>query len=221
MNFFPFSNFDTLPKLNYITSTWSSVSLQTYTFSNVSLGGEGLCVVAISAEISGFAGRFINPVTINGQSATGNTSVSQLNSTGVTTAIYRLRQTALTGTVSVTFLTSAVARCYIAIYNINDVISDTPITTLNDTKSSGTTASLTFNNLQEDTIGVFAYTIGLDTVSGITWSGANLNINQSLGTGQTRVNNASLRTTATGSRTVSVVHTNSTQPKVLLGQVWR
>ena len=220
MNFAPFSYFDTLPKVYYITSTWSSASALAYTFSNVSLGGEGLCVIAISSETATTTGSFLNVVAINGVSAIGNASRATTGTTGVTTAIYRLRQTAQTGTVSVSFQTNVVARCYIAIYNINDIQSDTPVT-LTDNKNTGTTASVTFTNLQEDTVGVCAYTIGLDTVSGITWSGANLNINQSLGTGQMRVNNAQLITTATGSRTVSVVHTNSTQPKILMTQVWK
>lgn len=223
MNFSPFTYFNkqNTPLVSFIGTTYSSASSTSYTFTNLNLEGSGLCVICVHAEVVGSVGRTVNSVTIAGASSSQAAQVSSgLNASGTTAAIFYIRQESSSATVVVNF-NLAPARCLISVYRILNNLSDLPNQTRTAVALSGTGLSLAFTSLNADSVGVAAETIGLDTVSSVAWTNANLNYNVgSAPFGATRGTGANFTTTTSGNRTVSVSHTNSTQPIALAGAVW-
>jgi hypothetical protein len=208
------------PQVSFVSSTFSTSSLSTYTFTSINLGGPGLCVVNVQAEVAATA-RVVNSVTIGGLTATQAAQVnSAQNATATTSAIFYLANNANTsGNIVVTF-NAAPTRCFISVYRIVNNSSNTPFQTLTNTATSGTGLSLNFTALNAGAVGVAVETIGLDNVTSLSWTNATLDYNTTAGGGTTRVTGASFKTVSSGNRTVSVSHTNSTQPLAMAGAVW-
>lgn len=227
MNFTPFAYFNptlsTTASVSFIGTTYSAAASVTYTFTNVNLGGSGLCVVCVHGEISGLSGRSVNSVSVGGVAATLATQVSSgLNATGTNAAIFYIRQTSTTGNVVIVFNSPGVSRCLISVYRIQDNNSDTPYLTNSSHVSNGTGRTYTFTDAEINSVGICIETMGLDTVTGVAWTNATLNYNVgSAPLGATRTTGASFTTTSGGTRTVSVSHTNSTQPLAAAGALWK
>jgi hypothetical protein len=205
----------------YVTNRENQTSLSTYTFTNVQLEGAGLCVVNVQAEVASTA-RIVNSVTIGGLAATEAAQVnSAQNVTATTSAIFYLANNANTSADIVVTFNTAPARCFISVYKITKNSSNTPFQTLTNTATSGTGLSLDFTALSAGAVGVAIETIGTDSVTSVSWTNATLNYNQRVGAaGTTRVTGASFTTSSSGNRTVSVSHSNSTQPLAMAGAVW-
>jgi hypothetical protein len=221
MNFTPFAYFEKTPQVTFIGVSFSNASQASYTFTGVNFGSSGLCAITIGNEISGAVGRTVNSITLNGVTMSQAVQqISGLNSTGVGSAIYYLRKSETTGTVVITF-SAAPQRCLIGIYSITDNSSDVPYQTRSNTNNSGTGLSQSYTSLEQDSVGILHYTVGLHTVTGLGWTNATQTFNLGDGIyGQTRYSGANFLTTSAGSRTIGVTHSNSTQPSSLVGAVW-
>jgi len=205
---------------SFVSSSFNTSSLSTYTFTSMDLGGPGLCVVNVQAEV-GSTARVVNSVTIGGLAATQAAQVNSVqNGTATTSAIFYLANNANTsGNIVVTFNLAPI-RCFISVYRIVNNYSNTPFQTQTNTAINGTGLSLNFTALNAGCVGIAVETIGLDSVTSLGWTNATLNYNTSAGSGTTRVTGANFKTVSSGNRTVSVSHTNSTQPLAMAGAVW-
>lgn len=220
MNFVPFTYLYKEKGAFFVSTAQNTSGLTTYTFTSQNLGGPGLCVVCVHAEVGGNTGRVVNSVTIGGVTSTQAAQVnSAQNTTATTSAIFYLRQNATTANVVVNFA-AAPSRCFISVFRVLNNISDTPSQTRTSTATSGTGLSLAFTSLPADAVGLACETIGLDSVTGTAYTNATLVYNTSAGGGTTRINGANFVTTAAGNLTVSVSHTSSTQPLTMAGAVW-
>lgn len=223
MNFTPFAYFGR-PSLqaNFIGTSFSAASQAAYTFTGVNLESSGLSVITIGNEISGAVGRTVNSITLNGVTMSQAVQqISGLNSTGVGSAIYYLRQTTTTGTIVVNF-SAAPQRCLISIYSITNNLADIPYQTRNNTATSGTGLTNSYTDLEQNSVGILHYTVGLDSVTGLAWTNATQRFNFGSGAfGQTRYSGADFLTTTDGNRIISITHSNSTQPLSLVGAVWK
>ena len=220
MNFAPFSHLIRTPQVTYIGFTYSSSTATTYTFTNVNLGSSGLCVITIHGEITGSAGRFITSALLNGVTmSVASSAQSALNSTGVGAQIYQLTQPSRTGTIVINFSGSN-NRCGVGIYNI--LYNQSQVSGVSSNANSGRGLTSPFTSLNQDIAGISAYTIGLDTVTGLSWSNATQTYNFGGGAiGASRFSSATFLTTASASRTISTTHSNSTQPLALATATWR
>jgi hypothetical protein len=223
MNFAPFTYFNkaqsNIVAVTYVGSTFSTVGLTTYTFNNVNLGSPGLCIITIGHEHSGTIGRTVSSVTLAG--VTMSLGVQQVSTGAVQAtgaAILYLRQSAPTASIVVNFSGSS-NRCHISVYNILNNTSDSPFQTRSNTSNTGRGFTQSYSGLSVDSVCILHYTIGLDSVTGLSWSNADLAFNFAVA-GTTRYSGATFLTTTSGDRTIAVTHSNSTQPLSLAGCVW-
>lgn len=223
MNFAPFTYFNKAQSnaraINYIGSTFSLAGATTYTFNNVNLGSDGLCIITVGHEHSGTTGRTVSSVTLAGVTMSlgvEQVSTGAIQSTGA--AILYLRQSAPTASIVVNFSGSS-NRCHISVYNILNNTSDSPFQTRSNTSNSGRGFTQSYSSLSADSMCILQYTIGLDSVTGLSWSNADLAFNTAVA-GTTRYSGATFLTTTSGNRLIAVTHSNSTQPLSLAGCVW-
>ena len=218
MNFAPFSYLSSKPSISFSSSTFSTASLLSYTFTNLNIGS-GLSVICVHAEV-GAAGRTVNSVVVGGVTSSQAAQISSTqNSTATTAAIFYIRQSSSNPNIVVTF-NLAPSRCMVSIYKILNNKSDIPNQTRTAVATSGTGLSLVFTNLIDNSVGVAAETIGLDSVTSVAWTNANLTYDTRIAAGATRTTGAIFTIVNSENRTVSVSHTNSTQPLTLAGCVW-
>jgi hypothetical protein len=207
------------PAVSYVGSTFSNVGSTTYTFNNVNLGSPGLCIITVGHEHSGTTGRTVSSVTLAGvtmSKAVEQVSTGQIQATGA--AILYLRQSAPTASIVVNFSNSS-NRCHISVYNILNNTSDSPFQTRSNTSNSGRGFTQSYSGLSASSMCILHYTIGLDSVTGLSWSNADLAFNSAVA-GTTRYSGATFLTTTSGDRLIGVTHSNSTQPLSLAGCVW-
>jgi|694.fasta_scaffold136054_2 hypothetical protein len=203
----------------YIGTSLNTTTASDYTFSNTNLGSGGLLVVCVQAE-SGSAGRVIDSVEVGA----GNTATEAVQRTSafLTTStiagIFYTTDNATTKNILVSF-SASVSRCFISIYRIGGLTSNIPVQTQSTTLTSGTGLTLPFTSLTTGSVGIAIETIGTDSVTSVAWTNATLDYNTSNPSG-TRVTGADFRVDSTGSRSVSVSHSNSAQPITAAGAVW-
>ena len=206
-----------IPSINYITFTSNTASLTTYTFNNVPIGGDGLIAITVHSETG--ANRPISSATINGNAATIASQITQgpgalqFTNTGI---IYGRVTSGTTANISVTY-TNPVLRCGIGVYRIQNNISDTPTQSQTSSLTSGTGLTITFTGLTTYSLGVCAQTNGI--ANPMTWTNATENYDVQLAAA-TEMSGANFLTTTSGDRTITTLHSNSTQPLTLVGVVW-
>jgi hypothetical protein len=207
-------------KVRYWARYSNANNFTTYTFAASALGGPGLCVVSVESEIEGSTARIVNSVTIGGLAATEAAQVnSALNVSATTTAIFYLADNANTSADIVVTFDAAPSRCSISIFRIQNNTSNTPFQTQTNTATSGTGLSLGFTALSAGAVGIAVETIGTNTITSATWTNATVRFTPLL-VGFMRVTGATFTTQSSGDRTVSVSHTDSTQPLAMAGAVW-
>jgi hypothetical protein len=204
----------------YIGTTLNNTGSSSYTFNNVNLGSGGLLVVCVQAESSGGA-RIIDSVEVGiGTPITEAVQrFSVLNTTSTVAGIFYTTDNSTSRNIVVNW-NNSVSRCFISIYRIKGLASNTPVWATSATSNSGTGLSLSFPNLPTGSAGIAIETIGTDTVTSIAWTNATLDYNTVSGSGGTRITGADFRVDTTGNRTVSVSHSNSAQPITAAGAVW-
>ena len=206
-----------IPSIDYITFTSNTASLTTYTFNNVPIGGDGLIAISVHSESS--ASRTISSATINGEAATIASQISQgpaaaqFTNTGV---IYLRVTSGTTANISITY-SGAVTRMGIGVWRIQNNISDTPIQTQTSSLLTGTGLSITFTGLTTYSLGVCGQTNGI--ANPMLWTNATENYDVALAS-LSEMSGANFLTTTTGDRTITTLHSNSTQPLTLVGVVW-
>ena len=205
----------------YIGTTIETVGSDSYS-ETVNFGTRGLVVAVIQAETNA-SGRTISRVQENADldfiQATQITSAVGGGQFTITGIFYLQTNTTGNQIIDIDF-SASVSRCFISIYRVSGILSNTPIQTRTSSATSGTGLSLAFTSLPADAVGIAAETIGSDGVTSVAWTNATLDYNLTAGTGTTRVTGADFRTTSSGNRTVSVSHTNSTQALAMAGCVW-
>jgi hypothetical protein len=206
-----------IPSIDYITFTSNTASLTTYTFNDVPIGGDGLIAISVHSESP--ASRTISSATINGEAATVASQISQgpggtqFTNTGV---IYLRVTSGTTANISITY-SAAVTRMGIGVWRIQNNISDTPIQTQTSSLLTGTGLSITFTGLTTYSLGVCGQTNGI--ANPMLWTNATENYDVALAT-LSEMSGANFLTTTTGDRTITTLHSNSTQPLTLVGVVW-
>jgi hypothetical protein len=206
-----------IPSIDYITFTSNTASLTTYTFNNVPIGGDGLIAVVVHSESAN--NRTISSATINGNAATIASQISQgpaaaqFTNTGV---IYLRVTSGTTANISITY-SGAVTRMGIGVWRIQNNISDTPIQTRTSSLLTGTGLSITFTGLTTYSLGVCGQTNGI--ANPMLWTNATENYDVALAS-LSEMSGANFLTTTTGDRTITTLHSNSTQPLTLVGVVW-
>ena len=142
--------------VTYIGGTNNTSTSNTYTFTNASIGGPGLIVLACQAEGDNSEDVSLSSVTVGGSSATIHTNQAARSFVGI--ASFRVAS-GTTATVVVNYTAGTTpSRMRLSVYRIQDNVSDTPVQTLtNYSASSRTSASLAFNSAN-DAVGVFGAT---------------------------------------------------------------
>lgn len=152
----------------YVSSNSSSTDATSYTFTSQSIGTASatrIVVVAVYCR-STSAGSNISSVTIGGNAMTSRVSVGNSNTSGgqsrVALFTYPLT-TGTTATIVVNYSTTS-ARCGIAVYNLFDATSETPVVT--NTSNGSATLTLSSNTVSGD-VGIGA---GNSSTTGPTFS---------------------------------------------------
>jgi hypothetical protein len=202
--------------VDYQTVVDDSADRTTYTFSNVSIGGAGLIVVASHTEGAGVP---LVSMTIGGVSATIDVQVSSATGTRTNTAICSAVITSGSTATIVVNYTGVVARCGIAVYRVQNYTSVTPVTTASNSANSGTGLSATLNSLSVNDAVIAAYTTGDNNA--ITWTNITERYDQSVGGEQSRESGGNATVGSSGNYTVTTSNTNSTQGITLVAAAWR
>jgi hypothetical protein len=208
------------PFFEYVQTLQNATSLTTYTFTNANINGPGLIVVGYHQERASTTASTLSSSTIEGSAATSAVTRAQNGSTSVTTGlIYHRIASGSTATIALTF-SAAPSRCRIAIWRINDNVSDTPFTTANDGAASGTGLSVTLNSLPVRSVGIAVQTNGTNGTS-MTWTNATERYDLLIGTGTTtQASGADFITSQTENRTISTSHSNSAQAIGIAAAAW-
>jgi len=209
-----------LPTVTYVTLVDDTTAQTTYTFTNASIGAPGLIVVAYHAEVAAATARTFVSATIDGNAATSVATIAQNGTTSTTTGLISRRITSgSTATVSITF-SGALTRSRIAIWRINNNVSDTAFTTSTAGAASGTGLSITLNSVPANAVGMAAQTNGTDNTP-MTWTNATERYDSIIGTGTTtQASGADFVTTESGNRTITTSHASSAQAMTLAAAVW-
>jgi len=210
-----------LPTVTYVTLVDDLTNQTTFTFTNASIGAPGLIVVGYHTEITGTTARTFVSATIGGSAATSVVTRAQTGVNSTTTGLISRRITSgSTATVSIT-MSGASLRARIAIWRINNNVSDTAFTTATAGASSGTGLSATLSSVPVNAVGMAAQTNGTDNTP-MTWTNATERYDSIIGVGSTtQAAGADFFTTASGNRTITTTHISSSQAISLTGAVWR
>jgi hypothetical protein len=208
------------PEITYVTFIDDATAQTTYTFTNASIGAPGLIVVAYHAEVSSATARTFVSATIDGNAATSVATIAQNGVTSTTTGLISRRITSgSTATVSIT-MSGACLRARIAIWRINNNISDTAFTTSTAGAATGTGLSITLNSVPANAVGMAAQTNGTNDTP-LTWTNATERYDSVIGSGATtQASGADFVTTASGNITITTSHASSAQATSLAAAVW-
>jgi hypothetical protein len=209
-----------LPTINYVTFVESNTGLTTYTFTDTNIGEPGLIVVGYHAERASSLARTFSSATIGGSAATNVVTIAENGTSSITTGLISRRITSgSTATIAITF-SGAQARCRVAVWRINENLSDTAITTADNGAASGTGLSMTLNSLPTHAVGVAVQTNGTNGTP-LTWTNATERYDSIIATGTTtQCSGADFISTASGNRTISTTHTNSAQAIGAASAAW-
>lgn len=209
-----------IPTVTYVTLVDNATAQTTYTFTDASIGAPGLIVVAYHTEVQGSTPRTFVSATIGGSAATSVVTRAQTGVNSTTTGLISRRITSgSTATVSIT-MSGACLRARIAIWSINNNVSDTAFTTASAGAASGTGLSLTLNSVPANAVGMVAQTNGVENTA-ITWTNATERYDSQIGAGATQASGADFFTTASGNRTITTTHISSSQALSAAAAVWR
>lgn len=149
------------------TGTPAGVASNTYTFSNVNIGGPGLIVFGISAEASTSA-YSLNSLTVNGNSATQVTNTTFFGGNYATSAIFQnVVASGTTANLVITF-SGTVQRTRISVWRVQNYSNATSISSNTATAASGTGLSVTLTSMQVGSAVIGIYTTG--TAVSHTWT---------------------------------------------------
>lgn len=207
------------PPTNYSPRT-SSLLIQSstsYTFNNIDIGtatGDRLVVIGVTALGGSFSSGTISGLTINGVSATE--AIQTPNNDNFTrTAIFYLSVTSgTTANIVATLSAGSAARCFITSYALYGLGSTTPLST---NTNAASTQSLT--NTVDTAIGSIIISLGsVNALTTMNWT----NVNQDFTAQDVRtMTGASLQTTTSGSRIVTLQQNSGTNQNMQLATaVW-
>lgn len=183
--------------VSYVTATGQDGNAQTYTFNNVSIGGAGLIVVGVHADIS-------SPGSISSVSIGGTNGSIDIQRTGNDTVVSGLASRRITGgttaNISVTLSGNIGTGCYISVYRIQNNISDTVNKTASGDISSTTSGSANLTSLSANTCVISLITLQ-NTGSSMTWTGPTEDYDTDYDA--MSVSAASLKRTASGTFNIS------------------
>ena len=155
----------------YVSSNSSSTDATSYTFTSQSIGTASatrIVVVAVYCRAT-TAGSNISSVTIGGNTMTQQVTKGNSDTSGGQSRVALYTYPLTTGTTAtiVVNYSATCARCGIAVYNLFDATSETPVVT--NTSNGSATLTLSSNTLSGD-VGIAA---GNSTTTGPTfaWTG--------------------------------------------------
>jgi hypothetical protein len=166
------------PSVSYITQSISTSELSAYTFNDISIGGSGLIVFGIATTLSGTSNPQVTSVLVNGVSATKAVQALRGGTENIKRPglyLYYLNISSGTTTnVSITF-NNVVTVCNLAIWRIQNNVSNIPFRTNLDVQIATNPCTAFFNILNND-VGV---NMGMGTTPlNLSWSGSSENYSQ-------------------------------------------
>lgn len=206
--------------LSYVTQTGITTDSTSYTFSDVSIGGAGLIVLAIGTYVDGaIPPKTITGVTIGGVSATFEAAGYQY---GQQYLAWARVSSGTTANVIISFGSGngTPASCNIGVWRIQNNISDTPYQTKTYDDTSNT-QTFPFTSLSANTVGVMGITWDQIQNPGVTWTNATGRYGVQLESLGQRYGGGDFTTAIGGDITVTTTYSGTGVAKKGIGKVWR